>query len=91
MEIFKKYVEPRPYLVFSRNIKQIVKKKYFSTSKDKKEWIAYTKQMDDISVKEVDLQEQDIKVYKVPKLDLHGFSLTESNKVVKKFIKLSNN
>ena len=42
--------------------------------------------MDDISVKEVDLQEQDIKVYKVPKLDLHGFSLIEANKKVKKFI-----
>ena len=63
-----------------------MKKKYFSTSKDKKEWIAYTKQMDDIRVKEVDLQEQDIKVYKVPKLDLHGFSLIEANKKVKKFI-----
>ena len=79
-------MEPRPYLVFSRNIKQIVKKKYFSTSKDRKEWIAYTKRMDDISVKEVDFQEQNIKVCKVPKLDLHGFSLVEANKIVKKFI-----
>ena len=42
--------------------------------------------MDDIRVKEVDLQEQDINVYKVPKLDLHGFSLIEANKKVKKFI-----
>ena len=42
--------------------------------------------MDDISVKEVDFQEQNIKVCKVPKLDLHGFSLVEANKIVKKFI-----
>ena len=63
-----------------------MKKKYFATSKDKKEWIAFTKQMDGISVKEDDLLEQNTKKKKVRKLDLHGFSLSDANKIVKKFI-----
>jgi len=45
-----------------------VKKKYFATSKDKKEWIAFTKQMDGISVKEDDLLEQNTKKKKSSKI-----------------------
>ena len=48
MEIFKKYVESRSHLVLSRDIKQIVKKKYVASSKDKKDWINFTKQIDNI-------------------------------------------
>ena len=61
-------MEPRSHLVLSRNIKQIGKKKYFATSKDKKEWIAFTKQMDGISVKEDDLLEQNTKKKKSSKI-----------------------
>ena len=63
-----------------------MKKKYIASFKDKKDWIAFTKQIGDISVKEVDLAQHNVKEDKVPKLDLHGFSLAESNKIVKKFI-----
>jgi len=63
-----------------------VKKKYIASFQDKKDWIAFTKQIGDISAKEVDLLQHNVKENKVPKLDLHGFSLAESNKIVKKFI-----
>ena len=64
-----------------------MKKKYFSTSKDKKDWIAFTKQMSNISVKECDLLKENFEINKIKKLDLHGFSLIKANKIVKKFIR----
>ena len=73
-------------MVLSRDIKQIVKKKYAATFKDKKDWIDFTEQIDNISVKEADLLQENIQINKVPKLDLHGSSLTVSNKIVKEFI-----
>ena len=73
-------------MVFSWDIKQIVKKKHLATFKDKKDWIAFTKQMGNISAKESDILEKNIETTKVKKLDLHGFSLIEANKIVKKFI-----
>ena len=63
-----------------------MKKKNSVTSKDKKDWIAFTKQMSDICVKESDLLKENIEINKVQKLDLHGSSLIEANKIVKKFI-----
>ena len=79
-------MESRSYVVLSRDIKQIVKKKYVATFQDKKDWIDFTKQIDNISVKEADLLQENIQINKVPKLDLHGSSLTVSNKIVKEFI-----
>ena len=78
-------------MVLSRNIKQIVKKKYTATFEDKKDWIDFTKRIDNISVKAADLLQENIQTTKVPKLDLHGYSLTESNTIVKKFIIESSN
>ena len=63
-----------------------MKKKHFVTPKDKKDWDVFTKQMGDISPKESDLLKENIEVKKAKKLDLHGFSLIEANKIVKKFI-----
>tara|TARA_B100000929_G_scaffold204053_1_gene162330 strand:- start:461 stop:898 length:438 start_codon:yes stop_codon:yes gene_type:complete len=63
-----------------------VKKKRFVTPKDKKDWDVFTKQMGDISPKESDLLKENIEINKVKKLDLHGSSLIEANKIVKKFI-----
>jgi len=63
-----------------------VKKKYVAPSKDKKDWIDFTKKMDNIHVKKEDLAEQNIEMNRIKKLDLHGFSLIEANKKVKKFI-----
>ena len=63
-----------------------MKKKYFTTSKDKKDWIAFTQHMGNISAKESDILKENIEINKVQKLDLHGSSLIEANKIVKKFI-----
>jgi len=63
-----------------------VKKKYFVSSKDKKDWITFTKKTNSIRAKEIDYLEQNTRVNAVQKLDLHGFSLSEANKIVKKFI-----
>ena len=63
-----------------------MKKRYVATSKDKKDWMDFTKKIDNISTKEADLLQEHIQINRVPKLDLHGSSLTESNEMVKKFI-----
>tara|TARA_Y100001001_G_C7834841_1_gene248401 strand:- start:116 stop:553 length:438 start_codon:yes stop_codon:yes gene_type:complete len=63
-----------------------VKKKYSASSKDKKDWADFTKQVGNISVAEDDFLEENQQINKVRKLDLHGYSLDNANKVVKKFI-----
>ena len=63
-----------------------MKKKYSSSSKDKKDWADFTKQVGNISVTEDDFLEENRQINKVRKLDLHGYSLDDANKVVKKFI-----
>tara|TARA_B100001765_G_C19376569_1_gene281541 strand:- start:224 stop:661 length:438 start_codon:yes stop_codon:yes gene_type:complete len=63
-----------------------VKKKYLTTSKDKKDWIAFTKRFENLYDKDADFTKKNTIVNKVQKLDLHGFSLNKANKIVKKFI-----
>ena len=63
-----------------------MKKKYPVTSKDKKDWDVFTKQMGNISAKESDFLKENIQINKVKKLDLHGSSLVEANERVKNFI-----
>ena len=63
-----------------------MKKKYSASLKDKKDWTTFTKQMENISAKESDLLKEDIEVNKVPKLDLHGLSLVQANKIIRNFI-----
>ena len=63
-----------------------MKKKYSASSKDKKDWEDFTKQVGNISVTEDDFLEDNRQINKVRKLDLHGYSLDNANKVVKKFI-----
>ena len=63
-----------------------MKKKYSASSKDKKDWADFTKQVGNISVTEDDFLEENQQINKVRKLDLHGYSLDNANKVVKKFI-----
>ena len=48
-----------------------MKKKHFATSKDKKDWIRFTKQMGNVSAKESDLPRKNNEINKVQKLDLH--------------------
>ena len=63
-----------------------MKKKHFVTPKDKKDWDVFTKQMGDIRPKESDLLKENVEINTVKKLDLHGSSLIEANKIVKRFI-----
>ena len=63
-----------------------MKKKYPVSSKDKKDWTDFTKQVGNISVTEDDFLEENRQINKVRKLDLHGYSLDDANKAVKKFI-----
>ena len=63
-----------------------MKKKYSASSKDKKDWADFTKQVGNISVTEDDFLEENQQINKARKLDLHGYSLDNANKVVKKFI-----
>ena len=63
-----------------------MKKKNIFSSKDKKDWTDFTKKMDNIHVKEDDFLEENLKKNKIRRLDLHGYSLEDANKIVKKFI-----
>ena len=63
-----------------------MKKKHSVSKKDKKDWISFTKDMGDIFSKDPDLLNKNQHLNKVRKLDLHGYSLNEANKVIKKFI-----
>ena len=63
-----------------------MKKKNKTTSKDIEDWSAFTKQMGTINAKEDDFLEVNIGIKKLRKLDLHGFSLSEANQEVEKFI-----
>ena len=63
-----------------------MKKKYSATSKDEEDWITFTKHLENIYDKDIGRTRQNIKVNKVRKLDLHGESLNQANKIIKKFI-----
>ena len=63
-----------------------MKKKYIVPSKDKKDWIDFTKEMGSIRAKDDDFLETYQGTNKARKLDLHGYSLDDANKIVKKFI-----
>ena len=63
-----------------------MKKKYTVTSKDKKDWIDFTKRLENIFDKDANFIKQNTSVNKIGKLDLHGLSLNQANKIVKKFI-----
>ena len=63
-----------------------MKKKYFVEPNDKKDWIAFTKRLENIYDKDADFVKQNTTVNKIRRLDLHGLSLNQANKIVKKFI-----
>ena len=61
-----------------------MKKKYSVTSKDKKDWLDFTRNMEGVKDKDFSAIKKDLNI--VRKLDLHGCSLDEANRLVKKFI-----
>jgi len=65
-----------------------VKKKFFLTSDDKKEWVKFTKEPINLYDKDSIVLNKS-KNKKIRKLDLHGSTLSEANQLVKKFIEKS--
>ena len=63
-----------------------MKKKPSATIKDEKDWTNFTKEMGSVRDKDLDHEDRNVNKNKIKKLDLHGFSLDEANKKVKKFI-----
>ena len=63
-----------------------MKKKYPVTPKDKKDWITFTKRPEKIYNKDDAFVKQNTIISKTKRLDLHGLSLNQANKIVKKFI-----
>ena len=63
-----------------------MKRKFGITSKDKEDWKSFTQNLRNINPKEVDVVKQVLNIKKIPKLDLHGFTLDQANKEVEKFI-----
>ena len=63
-----------------------MKKKYPVTPKDKKDWIDFTKHLEDVYDKEINFIKKYSATDKIRRLDLHGLSLNLANKIVKKFI-----
>ena len=66
-----------------------MKKKYPVTSKDKKEWLSFTKSLKNIYDKDTYYIKQNTKINKTQRLDLHGFSLNHANKIVKELLNSS--
>ena len=62
-----------------------MKKRHTVTTKDKKDWIAFTKKLENLYDKD-EVFTKKTRLNKMKTLDLHGFSLNEANKLVKKFI-----
>ena len=73
-------------MVLSGNVKQIVKKKFVASSREKKVWSSYTSSLKNIYNKEIYFTEKEIKNKKILKLDLHGLSLEKANNSIKRFI-----
>ena len=63
-----------------------MKKKFSVTPKDKNDWTNFTKNLGYLYDKEKYFTENNIKKNKIKKIDLHGLTLNNANKVVKKFI-----
>ena len=66
-----------------------MKKKFFVTNQDKKDWLTFTQKKEKIPNKESEFISSDINKNKINKLDLHGESIDEANKKVEKFITTS--
>ena len=66
-----------------------MKRKFSVTDTDKKDWLEFTKKKQLLFNKDNKLEKISIKNLKIQKLDLHGFSIDNANKIVKKFINTS--
>ena len=62
------------------------REKKILSEKDEKDWLTFTKQSGKVYDKEKDQELENKNLYKIYKLDLHGFSLEDANAKTKKFI-----
>ena len=51
-----------------------MKKKFVPSSKDKKDWMSFTQNMENISAKEIDQIQEIGRSNKIPKIDLYYFN-----------------
>ena len=56
------------------------------SDKDKKDWKSFISSKDKIPNKDLKITKNNIKKKTIKKIDLHGFSLENANKVIEKFI-----
>ena len=65
-----------------------MKKKHTTTSKDKLDWVNFTKKLQNVYDKEKDIDfiNRKNKIKKIAKVDLHGKSVNEANQIIKKFV-----
>ncbi len=63
-----------------------MKKKIIAASKDKEDWLKYSKNPTDVYDKETNLKNINYNKNKIKRLDLHGMSLKKANNVAKEFI-----
>lgn len=63
-----------------------MKKKSFVSSKDKKDWSEFTENIGELISKDDHLDQKNIGISEVPKLDLHGFTLDKANEKTYEFI-----
>ena len=63
-----------------------MEKKNYPSLKDKLDWAEFTEKLNNIVDKENEISQNNNRIKKLRKLDLHGFSLDEANKIAKKFI-----
>ena len=56
------------------------------SDKDKKDWENFTLSKDKISNKDLNITKDKVKKKIIKKIDLHGFSLENANKVIEEFI-----
>ena len=63
-----------------------MEKKNYPSLKDKLDWAVFTEKLNNIVDKENEISQNNNRIKKLRKLDLHGFSLDEANKIAKKFI-----
>ena len=59
------------------------------SDKDKKDWKSFISSKDEIPNKDLKITKGKIKKKIIKKIDLHGFSLENANKVIEEFIKQS--
>ena len=59
------------------------------SDKDKKDWKNFISSKDEISNKDLKITKDKIKKKIIKKIDLHGFSLENANKVIEEFIEQS--